>query len=230
MLTVPPLTPAGPGFVNGVSKIDAAWLNYVSQNFPRALDAVGGGYYQGASTALQLSGDLRKITINQPSATYPLELRGFITLGQTDDGNYTTGVGRVDCEIPLVLVGANARLRERPPVEPSAAGAILPLTADAYRIPLLAGSVAYILPRTTSPAPQGGECIRVVCRGNNAGKTVTITSEGSQGTLCTIDGGVYAVAEFRFDATVSLGDTLGAWYLASPVQTGLTTVSPYPLT
>jgi hypothetical protein len=64
MLTVPPFTPSGPGFVNGTILIDAAWLNYISQNFPRALDAVGGGYYQGSTDALRLSGDLRKITIS----------------------------------------------------------------------------------------------------------------------------------------------------------------------
>lgn len=230
MLTVPPFTPSGPGFVNGLSKVDAAWLNYVSQNFPRALDAVGGGYYQGNGDALRLSGDQRKITINQPEFSRPLELRGYTVLGLTNDANYTQNVGRVDCEIPFLLSGANARFRERNPVEASASNAILTLAADTYRIPSLAGNVAYTLPRTTNPRPAGGECIRVISRGNNATKTITITSEGSQGDLCVIDGGAYVVTEFRFDASIALaGDLQGAWFLSSPVQTGITLASPYPI-
>jgi hypothetical protein len=229
MLTIPPFTPSGPGFVNGLSNIDAGWLNYISQNFPRALDAVGGGYYQASTTDLRLSGDQRKIKITAPALAYPTELRGYLVLGQSDDINYATGVGGIDCEIPFVLKGTAARFRERDVVVASVGSSFLPLTADTYRIPALAGNVSYSLARSTPPAPIGSECIRVISRGNNAGKTITITSEGSQGDLCTIDGGVYVVAEFRFDATVSLGDTLGAWFLSSPVQSGLTTVSPYPL-
>lgn len=133
----------------------------------------------------------------------------------------------------LIMSGANARLRKRTPVQLSDADQIVELSADTHRIPALTASRAYTLRRSTGGAsltPSGGERLTIINRGNNATRTITITSEGSQGTLLTLDGANYAAMTFEFDAGVALGgDGLGAWFLASSPSTGMTLVAPYPV-
>jgi hypothetical protein len=91
MFTTPTLTPVG-GFIDEVSKIRAGWLNYVSNNFPNALDAIGGGYYQ-FTAAIRLSSDTAQVKINAPAVADPIALLGYVTIGVSDDVNYPVGVG-----------------------------------------------------------------------------------------------------------------------------------------
>jgi hypothetical protein len=91
MFTTPTLTPVG-GFIDEVSKIRAGWLNYVSNNFPNALDAIGGGYYQ-FTAAIRLSSDTAQVKINSPALAQPTKLLGYVTIGVSDDVNYPVGVG-----------------------------------------------------------------------------------------------------------------------------------------
>lgn len=231
MFTTPPRHgPTGTGFTNETTKIRAEWLNYVGGAFPNALDAIGGGYYQLVGADLRLSSNTRGFILNFPDPSYKIELRGHVLLGTSNDANYPTGQGSVVIASDCSLSGDDARFRERPVAVGTDGDATLDLTADTVRTPntLTNALTTWALPRTA--ALQGGECIRIVCRGNYSGKTLRITSEGDQTTLCDIDGGVYCVVEFRFDATVALaGDGLGAWFVASPQQTGLTLVNPYPI-
>ncbi len=98
MFTTPTSTPVG-GFLEGLANRDlgsllrAAWLNYVSGAIPNALDAIGGGYYQLVGADLKLSSDTREIKINSPAVAKPVSLRGYVTIGVSDDVNYAVGVG-----------------------------------------------------------------------------------------------------------------------------------------
>jgi hypothetical protein len=100
MFTKPTLTPVA-GFTEGLanrnngSLLRAAWLNYVSNNYPNALDAIGGGYYQLAGSDLRISSDTRAIKINSPAVGQPTSLLGFVRIGVTDDVNYAVGVGNL---------------------------------------------------------------------------------------------------------------------------------------
>jgi hypothetical protein len=91
MFTTPTLTPVG-GFIDEVSKIRAGWLNYVSNNFPNALDAIGGGYYQFTAD-IEISSDTAQVKINAPAVADPIALLGYVTIGVSDDVNYALGVG-----------------------------------------------------------------------------------------------------------------------------------------
>lgn len=234
MFTTPPFTPIG-GFTEGLANKDlgarlrAPWLTYVAAQFPNALDAIGGGYYQLAGADLRMSSDTRAFVLNFPDPSHKIELRGHTVLGPTNDANLATGQGSVTIEIDCKLSGDNARFRERNRKNAAASDAALDFTADTWRAPNgLAADVTYTLPPRAEA--QGGECVRIVNRGGSPGKTIHVTGDGVQGELCSIDGGTYCVVEFRFDALNPLvGDDLGCWFVASPVQTGMTLVSPYPI-
>lgn len=104
MFTIPPNTPVG-GFLEGLankdlgSRLRATWLNYVANQLPNALDAIGGGYYQFAGD-IRLSSDTHQVKINAPTVADPIELRGFVTIGLSDDANYVTGTGTLTVSIP----------------------------------------------------------------------------------------------------------------------------------
>lgn len=89
------ITPTGtpPGGFSSVTPVPASWFNYVSNNFPRAIDGVGGGYYQLAGADLRIASNTRIVKFNQADPSFPLELRGYVTIGLTDEGDYATGVG-----------------------------------------------------------------------------------------------------------------------------------------
>lgn len=106
MFTTPPNTPVG-GFLEGLaggllSKLRAAWLNYVGAQLPNALDAVNGGYYQFVAD-IKLSSDTKQIKINAPVVGQPTKLLGFTTIGLSDDANYSTGTGTLTVSIPATF-------------------------------------------------------------------------------------------------------------------------------
>lgn len=103
MFTVPPNTPGGPGFVDETSHLRAAWLNYVSNNFPKAVDGVGGGYYQLAGANLRFASNSRIVKFNLADPSFPLELRGYVTIGLTDEADYATGVGSLTVNVPATF-------------------------------------------------------------------------------------------------------------------------------
>lgn len=111
MFTKPTNTPVA-GFTEGLANKDngsllrAAWLNYVSNNFPSILDAVGGGYYQLAGADLRLSSDTRKFKINSAAVGQPTSLLGFVRIGVTDDANYAVGVGDLIVSSPATFSAA----------------------------------------------------------------------------------------------------------------------------
>lgn len=107
MFTTPPNTPVG-GFLEGLANRDigsllrAAWLNYVSNQLPNALDAIGGGYYQFVGD-IKLSSDTKQIKINAPVIGHPTNLLGYTTIGLSDDVNYATGTGTLTVSIPATF-------------------------------------------------------------------------------------------------------------------------------
>lgn len=106
MFTQPPQTPVG-GFVDGSgmvrgSRLRAAWLNYVAGQFPNALDAIIGGYYQFTGS-IRLSSDTAQIKINAPAIGQPMKLLGFTTIGVSDDANYATGTGALTVSVPATF-------------------------------------------------------------------------------------------------------------------------------
>jgi hypothetical protein len=103
MFTKPPHHgPSGLGFTNETTKLRAEWLNYVGDSFPSALDVLDGGYHQYVGD-IELSSDTAQIKINAPAALQPIELRGFITIGLSDDVNYATGTGTLTVAIPATF-------------------------------------------------------------------------------------------------------------------------------
>lgn len=106
MFQTPTNTPVG-GFLEGTagglsSKLRASWLNYVSGQFPKALDAIDGGYYQFVGD-IRLSSDTKQIKINAPAAGQPTKLLGFTAIGPSDDTNYATGTGTLTVSIPATF-------------------------------------------------------------------------------------------------------------------------------
>lgn len=108
MFTTPPSTPSG-GFTEGLANknfgatLRAGWLNYISGQFPNALDAVNGGYYQVVGADIRLSSDTRQLKINAPAVGKPIALNGFVTIGLSDDANYVTGTGELTVSIPATF-------------------------------------------------------------------------------------------------------------------------------
>jgi hypothetical protein len=106
MFTTPTYTPVG-GFIDGTgtvlgSRLRGGWLNYVSGQFPNALDAINGGYYQFVAD-IELSSDSAQIKINAPDVAQPTKLLGFTTIGLSDDVNYATGTGTLTVAIPATF-------------------------------------------------------------------------------------------------------------------------------
>jgi hypothetical protein len=94
MFTTPPRHgPSGLGFTNGNTKIRAEWLNYVGGSFANALDAIGGGYYQLGGADLELSTGTCAFKLNFPDPSHAIELRGYVTIGTTNDPSFATGQG-----------------------------------------------------------------------------------------------------------------------------------------
>jgi hypothetical protein len=106
MFTTPTGTPS-PNFIDGTgtvlgSRLRAVWLNYVSGQFPNALDAINGGYYQFIAD-IELSSDTAQIKVNAPDVAQPTKLLGFTTIGLSDDSNYATGTGTLTVAIPATF-------------------------------------------------------------------------------------------------------------------------------
>jgi hypothetical protein len=97
--------PSQNGFTNDFSRLRAEWLNYVGGNFASALDAIGGGYYQFTGD-IRLSSSTAQFKINAPAISDPIELRGFVTIGLSDDINYPTGTGTLTVAIPATFTAA----------------------------------------------------------------------------------------------------------------------------
>jgi hypothetical protein len=109
MFTEPPYTPVG-GFLENLAgglaaRLRAGWLNYVGAQLPNALDAVNGGYYQFVED-IELSSDTKQIKINSPHSSHQTELRGWVTIGLSDDANYTIGTGELTVDIPATFTAA----------------------------------------------------------------------------------------------------------------------------
>jgi hypothetical protein len=102
MFTLPTGTP-GAGFVTATTRVPANWFNYVSNNYPNAVDGVGGGYYQLTGANLRFCSNNRIVKFNQADASFPLELRGYVTIGLTDEADYATGVGTLTVSVPTTF-------------------------------------------------------------------------------------------------------------------------------
>ncbi len=98
-----PWTPSGPSGFTSLTPVPPGWFNYLSTNFTKAVDGIGGGYYQLVGADLRVSSDVRKVKFNAPAMASPIELRGFVTIGLSDDANYATGTGALTIEVPTTF-------------------------------------------------------------------------------------------------------------------------------
>jgi hypothetical protein len=107
--TTPPGTPT-PNWIDGTgtvlgSRIRAVWLNYISGQFPNALDAIGGGYYQLAGDDIRLSSNSRAFILNFPDPSHKIELRGHVAIDVTNDANLATGQGAFAVNVSSTFAG-----------------------------------------------------------------------------------------------------------------------------
>ena len=113
MFDTPPFTPTG-GFTEGSanktlgSQLRAAWLTYVAAQFPNALDAINGGYYQLVTANIALSSDSRGFVLNFPHVSHKIELRGHVSFAVTNDANYATGQGSFVSNVASTFSGTVA--------------------------------------------------------------------------------------------------------------------------
>ena len=100
--TKPSGTPGGSGF-NSLTPLPSMWLNYVSNNFPSIVDGIGGGKYELTGADLRFVTNSRRVKFNMADPSFPAELRGYVTIGATDESGYATGVGSLTVSVPATF-------------------------------------------------------------------------------------------------------------------------------
>lgn len=90
------------GFASKTTPVPAVWFNWFSNNISDALDAIGGGTYQNVGSIV-LKSSAAGFKLNYPGIGFPIELRGFVTIGQTNIVGMPVGVGALTVEIPATF-------------------------------------------------------------------------------------------------------------------------------
>jgi hypothetical protein len=209
MFTLPTGTP-GAGFVTATTRVPANWFNYVSNNYPNAVDGVGGGYYQLTGANLRFCSSNRIVKFNQADASFPLELRGYVTIGLTDEADYATGVGTLTVAIPATFSAAV-----------TFSGAMTYSSTVAFNGAVTFGSGGDItLSSGCAVTAASGSSITVQSGSTltlNSGSTTTFNGTTTFASATTFDGAVELNAATQVDADVTL--TTGVDVLLSPVRT-----------
>lgn len=249
MFTVPTGTPGGVGF-SSVTTIPATWFNYISNNFPKIVDGIGGGYYQLVGANLRICSDTRVVKFNQPASGFPLELRGYVTIATADEADYATGVGGLTVSVASTFSAAvtySGTTTFSNPVTFTADGDITMQSGCSIAgSPLLASGATLTVEGTVNVASGGS---LTTASGSTATFTGNLTANGTATTISstslTISSvtsrsgslqitGSNAVTQWRqtainaASATATISTTADFWYVQSPAASSVYTLQSTP--